>query len=79
MLEFQWNVTVLMHIQCIDLFIGGSKMILCASVLVKYFVRVLCTSVLVKYFVRVLCTRGRCCGDWGIMSIIYRIYTTGSV
>jgi hypothetical protein len=40
---------------------------------------VLCASVLVKYFVRVLCTNGRCCGDWGIMSIIYRIYITGSV
>jgi hypothetical protein len=36
-------------------------------------------SVLVKYFVVVLCTSGRCCGDLGIMSIIYRIYTTGSV
>jgi hypothetical protein len=35
--------------------------------------------VLVKYFVRVLCTSKRCCGDWGIMGIIYRIYTTGSV
>jgi hypothetical protein len=40
---------------------------------------VLCASVLVKYSVRVLFTSGRCCGDWGIMSIIYRIYTTGSV
>jgi hypothetical protein len=27
----------------------------------------------------ILCTSRRCCGDWGIMSIIYRIYTTGSV
>jgi hypothetical protein len=55
----------------------------CASVLVKYECssEVLCASVLVKYFVlvRVLCTSGQCCGDWGIMSIIYRIYTTGSV
>jgi hypothetical protein len=40
---------------------------------------VLCASVLVKYFVRVLCTSCCSCGDWGIMSIIYRIYTTGSV
>jgi hypothetical protein len=36
-------------------------------------------SVLVKYFVRVFCTSGRCRGDWGIMSIMYRIYTPGSV
>jgi hypothetical protein len=55
----------------------------CASVLVKNSYEcsseLLCASVLVKYFVPVLCTSGRCCGDWGIMSIIYRIYTTGSV
>jgi hypothetical protein len=67
-----------------------SSEVLPASVLVKNFVRVLqceceCSSdvlsasVLVKYFVRVLCTSGWCCGDWGIMNIIYRIYTTGSV
>jgi hypothetical protein len=53
---------------------------------VKYFVQecsseVLCASVLAKYFVRVrvLCTSGRCCGDWGVISVIYNIYTTGSV
>jgi hypothetical protein len=39
---------------------------------------VLSASVLGKYFARVLYTSARCCGDWGIMSIIYRIYTTDS-
>jgi hypothetical protein len=60
-----------------------SSEVLYASVLVSTSYEcsseVFCVSVLVKYFVRVLCTSGRCSGDWGIMSIIYRIYTTGSV
>jgi hypothetical protein len=30
----------------------------------------------VKHFMLVLCMSGRCC-DCGMMSIIYRIYTTG--
>jgi hypothetical protein len=37
------------------------------------YVEVFCASDLEKYIVRLLCTTGRSCGDWGIMSIIYRI------
>jgi hypothetical protein len=64
-------------------FMRESSEVIRVSVLVKYSgecsIEVDCASVLVKCFVRVLSMSGRCFGDWGIMSIIYRIYTTGSV
>jgi hypothetical protein len=47
--------------------------------LVKCIMRMFKWSALFQCSSDILCASGRCCDDWGIMSIIYRIYTTGSV
>jgi hypothetical protein len=53
--------------------LGTADYALVTSSYPRWFNSSCCASVLMKYFVLVFCTSGPRCGDWGIMSIIYRI------